>query len=223
MSFCNEWEQRFSENTHMSIWPWSDLVSLVKRNCKQLEGNSRVLEFGCGAGANIPFFQSLGVQYYAIEGSKTIVSQLNRRFPDLANTIKEGDFTLAQPFDKGFELVVDRAAVTCNSTSAIRKALQLAWDALAPGGYYLGIDWYSKIMSDFKEGMPGPDDFTRCGYKTGTFTDTGNVHFSDKDHILDLFRNFEIISLEEKTLSRIYPNDTYLFASWLIVARKPNE
>ena len=46
MSFSREWEQRFAENTHISVWPWSDLVSLVRRHCKQLGPDSKVLELG---------------------------------------------------------------------------------------------------------------------------------------------------------------------------------
>ena len=58
MSFSQEWEQRYAENTHMSIWPWSDVVSLVHRHCKPLisAGGGECLELGCGAGAPIyPF------------------------------------------------------------------------------------------------------------------------------------------------------------------------
>jgi hypothetical protein len=32
MSFSNEWNDRYQENTNMSIWPWSDLVSAVMKN-----------------------------------------------------------------------------------------------------------------------------------------------------------------------------------------------
>ena len=39
-----------------------------------------VLELGCGAGANIPFFSSLNVEYYAIEGSPTIVESLRKKW-----------------------------------------------------------------------------------------------------------------------------------------------
>ena len=38
----------------MSIWPWSDLVSYVMRYTK-INENYKVLEIGCGSGANIPF------------------------------------------------------------------------------------------------------------------------------------------------------------------------
>ena len=32
MSFSAEWEQRYAANTHLSIWPWSDVVSLTRRH-----------------------------------------------------------------------------------------------------------------------------------------------------------------------------------------------
>jgi hypothetical protein len=71
-----------------------------------------VLELGCGAGANIPFFLHLGVAYHAIEGSSSITARVRENFPAFAGTIVAGDFTRQVPFDGPFDLVVDRASVT---------------------------------------------------------------------------------------------------------------
>ena len=73
MTFSLEWDERYSSNTQMSIWPWSDLVSYVIRYAKPARKQIRVLELGCGAGANIPFFLAQGFKYYGIEGSNTII------------------------------------------------------------------------------------------------------------------------------------------------------
>ena len=55
MGFDSEWEQRYAEKTHLSVRPWSDTVSLVIQHCKSVVTEARrVLELGCGAGANIP-------------------------------------------------------------------------------------------------------------------------------------------------------------------------
>ncbi|MFZ2136467.1 MAG: class I SAM-dependent methyltransferase [Xanthobacteraceae bacterium] len=96
----------------MSEWPWSDLVSLVHRHAKPENGYRRVLELGCGAGANIPFLQSLGMDYCAVEGSSFIVARLRARFPEIAANIVVGDFTRKIPFTSRFDLVIDRASVT---------------------------------------------------------------------------------------------------------------
>ena len=36
MSFSKEWEHSYASGTHLSIWPWSDVVSLVHRYCGSL-------------------------------------------------------------------------------------------------------------------------------------------------------------------------------------------
>jgi SAM-dependent methyltransferase len=103
-------------------------------------------------GANIPLFRSLGMDYYAIEGSPTIVKQLHQRYPEIANNIRIDDFTARQPFDGDFDLVIDRAALTHNSTASINNALQSSFDSLQPGGQFIGSDWFSKNHTDYSGG-----------------------------------------------------------------------
>ena len=222
MGFDQDWEKTYASGTHLSVWPWSDIVSLVNRHCKPLitKGGGRVLELGCGAGANIPLFLALGMDYYAIEGSQTIVSQLHERYPNLANKIHIGDFTKEQPFQIDFDIVIDRASLTCNTTSSIKGALQIAFDSLKIGGLFIGTDWYSQSHTDFKGGEKSEDEFTRKNHTKGQFVGVGNVHFSDEPHLRDLFSKFEIIFMEEKLFKRHEPNDKHQFASWNIVARK---
>jgi SAM-dependent methyltransferase len=222
MGFSIEWDERYREGTHLSVWPWSDLVSLVRRHCRQLGAASRVLELGCGAGANIPFFARLGVRYHGIEGSPAIVRNLHERFPELRAAIVVGDFTREQPFGSGFELIADRAALTHNSTADIQAALRLVWDSLAPGGYFVGIDWFSTRYDEFRRGQPGPDSYTRSGFTEGPFEGTGAVHFSDEAHLRSLFARFELIFMEEKQSRTVIPADGSEFASWNLVARKPH-
>jgi len=222
MGFSREWEQRYAENTHMSVWPWSDIVSLVHRHCKSIivAGRGRVLELGCGAGANIPLFRALGLDYFAIEGSPTIVKQLHQRYPDLAGQIVIGDFTLVQPFEPGFDVIIDRASLTTNDSLSINAGLKLAIDALKVGGVFIGSDWYSKNHSDCSGGEQCDDEYTRTNHKSGQFVGTGKVHFSDERHLRDLFSEFEIVFMEEKLTRRYEPADHHQFASWNIVARK---
>jgi SAM-dependent methyltransferase len=220
VNFSQEWDQRYTENAHLSVWPWSDLVSLVRRNCRSLGSASRVLELGCGAGANIPFFEALGVQYHGLEGSPAIVTRLHERFPELAERIVVADFTVQQPFAAGFDLVVDRAALTHNSSAAIESGLARVWESLRPGGIFVGVDWFSTRYSEFLRGEPGTDAYTRANYQDGPFAGTGRVHFSDERHLRELFGRFDLLFLEEKITQCKVPADAGQFASWNLVARK---
>lgn len=221
MTFSEEWEKCFKENTHISIWPWSDLVSYVMRYARPTGENFRVLELGCGAGANIPFFISLGVDYYAIEGSSTIVELLKKKFPSSATNIVQGDFTLEIPFDRTFDLIVDRSAITHNTTQGIKNCLNNVYKKLKKNGKYIGIDWFSTNHSDFLNGHVTDDDkFTRTGYENGMFEKVGRVHFSDKNHLLELFSEFNILHLEHKTIKSEIPESSYQAAWWNLVAQK---
>jgi SAM-dependent methyltransferase len=221
VTFSQEWDQRYLDNTHMSIWPWSDLVSLVYRYGRQeIARKGRVLELGCGAGANIPLFRTLGMDYHALEGSPSIVQKLKIDFPEFSDNIQTADFTTTQPFEPGFGFIIDRASLTHNSTEAIERALTLAYDALAPGGLFLGVDWFSTKHSDFKSGEPGVDPYTRTNFRNGQFSGVGNVHFSDEEHLLHLFRKFSVIMLEEKIHRHVFPRNEHQFSSWIIVAEK---
>ena len=222
MGFSNEWENCYAENTHLSIWPWSDIVSLVHRHCKQLISSSgvKVLELGCGAGANIPLFLALGWSYYAIEGSPTVVAKLHHRYPNLVNNILLGDFTAKMPFDQAFDLVIDRASLTHNTTPSIINALEMSWRSLKSGGIFIGSDWFSVNHSDYSQGDKTEDIYTRANYLKGQFLGVGKVHFSDEFHIRSLFKKFEILYLEEKLISSYEPKNDHQFASWNFVAKK---
>ncbi len=84
MSFSAEWEKIYRQGMQNSIWPWSDLVSYVMRYARPTDGACKVLELGFGAGANIGFFSSLGVEYYGTEGSESAVERVGKRFENQA-------------------------------------------------------------------------------------------------------------------------------------------
>ncbi len=220
MSFSTEWEDRFKEGTQMSIWPWSDLITYVMRYAKPDKKDCKVLELGCGAGANIPFFRTLGIKYHGIDGSQTIIDLLKKKFPELKDKLKVGDFTKDIPFDDSFDLIVDRGALTHNSTHAIKQCLQLAYSKMLTNSKYIGIDWFSTIHSEFNKGEKIDDEYTKTGFKNGQFENLGKVHFSDKNHLLNLFSKFLIVNMEHKIYNTEIPNINHSKAYWNFVAVK---
>ena len=223
--FSNEWESIYLTGKHKSEWPWSDLVSLFYKNCSSLlqKKNLRVLELGCGSGANIPFFISLGVDYFAVDGSETVVKNLHKKFPYLKNNISVADFSIEIPktLGKEFDLIIDRASITHNSTYGIKKTISLVRSRLAKNGFYIGVDWFSTDHSGYKMGDKGVDRFTRINLPANTeFFKTGNVHFSSKFHLKKLFEKFEIISLNKKIKIKEIPCSKYFEVKWDFVARR---
>lgn len=219
MNFSSEWNTAYGKNTNLSIWPWTDLISYVKKFVN-LNKMSRVLELGCGAGANIPFFTSLGVEYCAIDGSNVVVTQLKSKFPNLKNSLVSCDFTENIPFTGTFDLIVDRSSLTHNSLDAISNCVNLIEKKLTTNGIFIGIDWFSMVHSEYNYGERFEDDFTRCNFKTGQFKNIGKIHFSDKSHLQEIFKNFNFKILEHKIVKKEIPLNKNIFASWNFVLEK---
>jgi SAM-dependent methyltransferase len=223
MTFSPEWDALYRANEHLSVWPWTDLVSYVQRYARPSQGFVIVLELGCGAGSIIPFFLSLEVDYWAIEGSTSIVKSVIENYPALSNNIKVADFTIELPVEGLFDLIVDRISVAHNSTEAITKTLSLIFARLRSGGKFIGIDWFSDKHSDSNLGETF-DAHTRKNLPPQShLARTGCVHFSDREHLIDLLKNagFEIERLEHKQSSIEIPPMDQQLANWNFVAIKP--
>jgi SAM-dependent methyltransferase len=223
VTFSAEWDSIYEQRGQMSVWPWSDLVSIVMRYARPSGPSYRVLELGCGAGANVPFFMSLRADYYAIEGSPHMVAQLRKQYPQAEDRFVVGDFTREIPVPGAFDLIVDRSSLTHNCTGSILRGLQLAFDKLKPGGALVGIDWFSNQHSEMVYGDVVDDEHTRNNFSRGQFAGVGKVHFSDEAHLRSLLSAFDIKVMEHKILERREPGDGWRFAAWNFLAVKRRE
>lgn len=216
VSISPEWDSVYASGRERIEWPWTDLISLTRRYLPDLNGK-RVLELGCGSGGNIPFFSN--AEYRSIEGSRFVLNELLGKNPDLWDRVVLGDFTESIPFQPGFDLVFDRASVAHNDTQAIKRALALSLDIMKPGGFYIGIDWFSTTHDEFTSG-DWIDIATRNNYRKEQFAGVGCVHFEDAEGMRSLFAAFDILYLAEKVVTNVV-NGFAKAATWNVVARKP--
>lgn len=222
MTFAKEWDDQYRANAHMSIWPWSDLVAYVHRHAKPSAGFGRVLELGCGAGANIPFFKYLGVDYSSVEGSETAVARLRSQHPDLAGKIVQGDFTVELPVPGEFDLVVDRSSLISNTTQAMTRGLALAVSRMRRGGRFIAIDWFSDTHYVAKLGE-AIDSHTRHNFPEGSeLGGLGPIHFCDKAHLIGLLEGagLAVVLIEHKTSTIESDQSRFTRAWWNLVAEK---
>ena len=222
MSTIEAWEQNYQAGQHLSRWPWSEVVSLTFRHIKPLGKQTRVLELGCGAGANIPFFLGIEAEYWALEGSPTATARLQAAYPLLANNLHCADFTTTWPVQGRFNLILDRGSITHNPTQKIKAVLRQCKDKLCPGGQLICVDWFSSQHSSSQDGIE-IDSHTRTDIKSGHLANTGPVNFADETLLKDLFNEvgLEILWLEHKINTISVPQDIGPRATRNLVARKP--
>jgi SAM-dependent methyltransferase len=218
--FDPNWEEQYAENTHLSIWPWSDVVSYINRYLKPKEDYNKILELGCGAGANIPLFLSRHMEYHAIEGSETITTRLQTKFPNIAKKIVCGDFTKSIPFNFLFDVVLDRASLTHNDTKSIERCLEILKSKIRKNGVFIGIDWFSNRHPDSQKGVV-VDKNTRRDLSSRQFKGLGNVHFEDQEHLIKMFTKFEfeVIVLEHKENTMLVGSEQISTSQFNFVAK----
>ncbi len=212
------WNKIYGNQEQISTWPWTDLVQLIMRHARPQKQGFKVLELGCGAGANIPFFVSLKADYYSVESSEIIVARLHKAFPQFRDSIVVGDFTKELP-NKNFDLIVDRGSLSCNNTESIEQCIQRCHEQLKFGGKFVGVDWYSTKCSLFNQGQV-EDEWTRINLTNSAFASPFRLHFSDKEHLLGLLSKFHIEVLEHKTIESELNEEHPIFASWNFVVAK---
>lgn len=227
MGFSPEWERLYDAGRHFIDWPWSNVVTWVTRFDSPGEQTTRVLELGCGPGINTPFFLSRKMDYFAVDGSRAAIVAAQKRFADIKDNFAVADFTRGIPFPGTFDLIVERAAISHNSTADIRRCLDNVLAKLKPGGRFIGLDWFSTEHSEYGDGREADDLYTKTDYPGSSyaFADCGKVHFSDEAHLADLFADFDIEFLQHNTRTHIRtqskPAPGYNLATWDIVAKKP--
>lgn len=197
MSFCVEWDSLYQSGKHQTKWPMSDVVSYTMRYLPKTQKRLRVLELGCGTGANISFYLSLGADYFAVEGSATAVEQVIHQYPHLVEQIRVGDFTREIPFDGPFDIVLDRAALCCNRTTDIVKTISRIQNILAVGGIFIGVSWMSTSHPEYERGVKIEEDpFCRTSYEAGPFAGIGLVNFFDLTRLKSTFSSFTMKALD---------------------------
>ncbi|WP_417519686.1 class I SAM-dependent methyltransferase [Marinobacter sp.] len=220
MSFSPEWEDLYATGAHHSVWPWSELISLIMRHARphQRETPAQVLEIGCGVGANIPLVQWFGGMFHGVDNSATALESIRKRYGEKVQ-LAQADFCEDIPFEGPFDLVIDRASLTHNLTAGIERSLDMLEKRLALGGVYVGIHWFSTDCDDFKHGEPTEDPYVRKGYTSGDFVGVGQVHFSDQACLERFFSRYSIEVMDHVISDTIKPHPQRL-GWWNIVARK---
>lgn len=222
MSFSEDWERQYSAGAHQAQWPWSDLVSSYYQYAGPGMGYDRVLELGVGAGANVPFFAALGVDYHACDGSQIAVDALRARFPQFADKIVVADFSKDLGHVGPFDVVIDRSSLPCGTNGSINSALSLLSGALRRGGRLISIDWFSTEHSGFALGR-AIDDNTRIDFPDGfDLHQIGPINFLDRPRIDTMLKKagLRLVALDHKVTQVHLPEPATTRAWWNFVAEK---
>ncbi|MBP0726731.1 class I SAM-dependent methyltransferase [Bacillus sp. RG28] len=220
MAWDEVWEKIF-KNQEWGKYPSEDVIRCVARNFYKVENRQeiKILEIGCGTGANLWFVAKEGFSCYGIDGSaeaiKIASERINNEFPYAKVELKIGDFSSLPYEDNMFDLIIDNEAICCNEFNDSIKIYEQIHKKLKNGGLL-----YTKT---FAEGSWGFNTGELVGYNAwivdeGPLKGKGYSRFTKKEDIPKLLKGFSIKELE--MVSRTADNLQQEVKEWVVIANK---
>jgi SAM-dependent methyltransferase len=216
------WEQIF-RSREWGKYPPEHLVRFVAQNFGLVadRGAVRLLDIGCGLGANVWFMAREGFTVSGIDGSITAIQKAQARLASegLAADLQVGDFArLPWPKDC-FDGVVENVSLYANPWTGIQRALREVRRVLKPGALFLSSFFTERTWGYGQSEMVEADGFLAAS--EGPLAGKGFCLFLRRARVPDLFGDFSSVSVER--ISRTVASEQHLIEQLVITCRKPGE
>ncbi|WP_339799099.1 class I SAM-dependent methyltransferase [Paenibacillus sp. FSL R5-0744] len=220
MAWDQTWENVF-KTQEWGKYPSEDLIRFVARNFYGAPSRKeiKILEVGCGTGANLWYVAREGFSVYGIDGSKTAVekanARLNSEIPGWSGELLIGDIISLPYNDAFFDAVIDNEAIATNSYDNAVEMYNEIYRVLKPNG---------KVYSrSFSEGSWGDGNGEQVGHNAwipneGPLNNKGLSRFASKEDMEELLNKFQIVELER--LERTYNNLNEKVIEWIVTGEK---
>ncbi len=222
MSWDPVWEDVFK--THdWGKYPPEELVRFVARNFYRAPDRKAVklLEIGCGPGANVWFMAREGFDVYGMDGAPTAIAKAARRMEaeGVRANLKVGDAAQLQSLygPAMFDGIVDLACLWCHRMEDVRAIVREMFAVLKPGGLIFSMLVARGSYGDGlgRELEPG----TFVDIAEGPLQGCGTNHFFSPEELKEVFNSFQDLQVEysERSLNQQRQH----FRLWVVQARKP--
>lgn len=219
------WDDLFSRKT-WGKYPPEEVVRFVARNFFATTKREyfRILEIGCGPGANLWFLAREGFSAYGLDGSAVAVQQARERLAreGLSAELEVGD-AIRLPWQSGFfDAVLDVECLYANLLADSRRIVEECQRVLKPGGLF-----FSKC---FATGTTGEGSGSRIMGEPHTWRDLtegpfnsgyGIIRFTDEREISELYSGFDFLTWDY--IQRSDKGGLVISKEWLISGTKPHE
>lgn len=217
------------ETVHSSR-PWGehpseDLIRFMVRRYRDTVDRSaiRIIDIGCGPGANLTFLAREGFTLAGIDASDTAISNARQRIQDAgieiddaALDLRQGNFAALPWSDESFDVAIDMESIYANPMAVIRSCIGEAHRVLKPGAVFFG-----KMFGVETTGY-GTGEI----YETNTSRDPsegpcggfGFAHFFTREEIEKVFSEFSDLSID--WLHRTDKGGTVSIFEWIVTATK---
>ncbi|MDD3147677.1 MAG: class I SAM-dependent methyltransferase, partial [Candidatus Riflebacteria bacterium] len=180
-TFDKTWNE-VHETRSWGRYPAEELVRFMARNFKPDQRQTvRVLDLGCGTGANTWFLCREGFATVALDGAFAALPKARElcRAEKTQPLLLQSDAGLL-PFSNGvFDAVVEIGALASNSSSGIKEILTEIHRMLKPGGCFFSSVLFTSATSGYGSGEK-IDAHSFRNVIDGPVAGLGTIHFFSK-------------------------------------------
>jgi SAM-dependent methyltransferase len=221
MSWDTIWESVFSSR-EWGKYPPEELIRFIARTFYRVPDRSavRVLEVGCGPGANIWYLSREGFTVSGIDGSPSAIDTARRRLASekLEADLRVGDIVALRDVyePESFDAVIDVACLQCNRLSTVTAVVGQIHGILKQGGHM-----FSMMVAAGSVGQGSGTELesgTYTGIVDGPLSGAGVNHFFTLDEVQAVFGDFRDVSVEYAI--RSYDQRKSPYKHWVTTARK---
>ena len=213
------WEETF-RSRGWGRYPPEHVVRFVASRFFGVKDRSKVrlLEIGCGPGANVWFMAREGFSVSGIDGSQTAIRQAEQRLAEegLRADLRTGDFTQLPWPDESFDGVVENVSLYSNRRAAIERALDEVHRVLRPTGLFLSTFFSDRTWGYGTGETAEPEGFMNV--REGPLALGNYCFFLRRDRVQELFRRFAEVEVE--TVSRTMDGERHLIEQLVITCRR---
>jgi SAM-dependent methyltransferase len=211
------WETVFS-NQEWGKYPSEYVIRFVARNFYKSADRSKVrlLDLGCGPGANTWYMAREGFAAAGIDGSETAVQRANERLQreGLNADVRCGDYVQLPWPDNYFDAVVDNVTLYCNRFAQGISAVNEVKRVLKPGGRFLSANFTDRCWGYGLGREVEPGAFVDI--QEGPLVGKGLALFMSRSQVDILYRDFV-----DKTLDLLsYTVAGHMIELWIVQCQK---
>lgn len=223
MAWDPVWDDVFKSRA-WGKYPGEDLIRFVARHFYAARPRSgvRILEIGCGPGANLWYLAREGFSTFGVDGSAVAVQRaterLNHEVPGWSGEISVSGIAALSFSDNEFDAVVDCEAISCNSLPESRAIYREAHRVLKPGGKLFSRTFATGTYGEGTGREVGPNAWIVA---EGPLLDCGYSRFTDEREIAGMISPLSVdeINLITRTIDGA---GKHVVREWIITASKPS-
>lgn len=178
------------------VYPESHIIRVYERFLmgRLSDGKKpKILDYGCGTGANLQFFQDKGLDVYGCDVSKTAIMKCrgNKKFKDSHFTVCDEIPNPIELFGAlRFDIVLSNQTLYYLPDDSIRKFVKETYNLINEGGFIIAT-MIAKTHWFFAQAITQEGDFHKIDLSLTRFNQYTYINFKAKDELEELFKPFE--------------------------------